>query len=485
MDDNKFEDLYDDLDERETEMLSKYITPISDVNELNIRKKFEKGAARFKKRISYKKYAIIGISATFLLFTTLVYAGVINFSKIYTLIFGENSEYVEKHMTSLEPSNPQADNEAVSKSDNYIFKLVSAINTEEGLRIFATMTDVSGNNDSVLGSGNIIFDYWGLSTGSGGNMSVIDYDAETKTATIMISSIGDNEVGPATLTVNGFSANSGMLENVPEEGIDIYKLVKNNEPVLISQDSVFVNGGAYQDEEGKSLAKSTKLLNFGEKEIQFKNVNWTNITNYGFVDGNLHIQTKYQSDVDFNSLASINLIDKKTKKEHKGHLTVYFTNIENKSITPNKVYTIYKEMIYDDIKSIDQLKDVSISIDYIEKEKGVDEQWNVSLYVPEKSSVDYNVNQEIIINNKKCNIKSLSVSPLGIALDLPEDIANNYKNTDKAKVKYKDGTEVILAKTYLFGIDGQWTLNFGGNAIDIEQVESISINDGLQLKINK
>lgn len=68
-----------------------------------------------------------------------------------------------------------------SQYDGIVIKLISAINDEDVLRIFATATDTKGDR---LGE-DLDFTSWGLSQGHGGNVSVIDYNNETKTATLM------------------------------------------------------------------------------------------------------------------------------------------------------------------------------------------------------------------------------------------------------------------------------------------------------------
>lgn len=471
MDNNEF---IHKLDDMEIDMMLKYVPEYTVDNAKNIKNKFEQKAKMKKKNFSFKKLALVGIAASIIFATTLAYAGIIDIGKVYKIIFGENSEYIESHIEPLLDAD-KAPSSVQSEYDGIIIKLISAINDENSLRIFATATDTKGDR---LGE-DLSFTRWSLSQGYGGNISVIDYDNETKTATLMITSLGDDHQGMATLTVNGFSTGRELLEDLPENNINISELMEGHTPEIISQDEVWKSGGESNDDD--NLYEKSRLLKTDEMDIKFDNVDMFSISNIGFVDGLFHIQIKAM-------LSGVSLVDgyyvnaKLVNSENE----ILYDSISSISFSPDGKYAYqinakephdtYSERIYKDITTPDQLDDLSLTIDYMKSPSTTDGSWEFSFMVPEKVTTEFHVDKDVHINGEKLKIDMISLSPIGITVHLPKNMSDDYNHSDVVYVEYTDGTSLKLDQSSIHTYEGESTLIFEGDIIEIEKVQSIIIN---------
>ncbi|TCU66920.1 hypothetical protein EV204_11330 [Tissierella praeacuta] len=476
--------LINDPDDREIEMMLKYVPEYTEDNAKNIKDKFAQKSKMKQRKIPFKKMALAGVVASMIFATTLVYAGIIDISKVYRIIFGEKSEYLESYIEPLDNSkdiksihedNDKEDPLSIeSECDGIVIKLISAINDEDVLRIFATATDTKGDR---LGE-DLDFTSWGLSQGHGGNVSVVDYNNETKTATLMITSLGNDHHGSATLKVNGFSTGREFLEDLPESSINIGQLLKGHKPTIISQDEVWKSGGGGDYE---NLYEESRLLKYDEMDIPFENVDMFSISNMGFVDGLFHIQSKAM----VSGAALIDGIYMSTKFVNSQGEIVYNPELSI-DFTADKKYAYekyskephdkYIEMIYPDITNLEQLNDLSITIDYMKSPKITEGTWEFSFLIPEKITTDFKVDREININDEKLRIDMVSLSPIGITLHLHQDISDDYSHSDIVSVEYMDGTIIELNQSSIQTYESESTLVFKGDIIEIEKVQSILIN---------
>ena len=483
-------DFIHEPDDREIDIMLKYVPSYTAENARNIKNKFAQKAKIKQKKFSFKKLALVGVAASMIFATTLAYAGVIDISKVYRIIFGENSEYIESYIKPLVDINditPVHENHDQDKSgnlvenkasiqsqyDGIVMKLISAINDENTLRIFATVTDTKGNRlDESLD-----FTSWGLSQGYGGNISVIDYNNETKTATLMITSLGNDHQGSATLTVNGFSTGREFLEDLPESNINISELLKGHTPKIMSQDEVWKRGGGGDHK----LYEESRLLEFDEMDIPFDHTDMFSISNIGFVDGLFHIQMK--AILDDTALIDGHYINAKLVNSEK---EIVYDSAAGINFIADRKYAYesyskephdeYIELIYDNITNPKQLNDLSITIDYMKSPKITEGNWEFSFMIPEKVTTEFHVNKEIHINGEKLKIDMISLSPIGITVHLPQNISVDYNHNDMVYVEYGDGTIIELNQSSIHTYENESTLIFGGHIIEIENIQRIIIN---------
>lgn len=468
------DDFIHELDDKEIDMMLKYVPEYTEDNARNIKNKFMDKAKIRQKRFSFKKLALVSVVGSMVFVTTLVFAEVIDISKIYRIIFGENSKYIEQY---IEPvvAKKETPLSIQSKYDGIVIKLISAINDENVLRIFATVTDIKGDR---LGE-DLDFTSWSLSQGNGGNVSVIDYNNETKTATVMITSLGNDHQGNATLTVKGFSTGRELLKDLPERNINIGELLKGHTPEIITQDEVWKSGGSSYDDK---IYEESRLLKSDEMDIKFDNVDMFSISNIGFVNGMLHIQVKAKlRDAALVDGYYINTKLVNSEKEISYDSVAHISYIKDKkyayqgdSMEPHDAYS---EIIYDSITKQEQLDDLSLTIDYMKSPKITEGKWEFSFMIPKKVTTEYYVGREMDINGGKLKIDRISLSPIGITIHLPENMSADYNNNDVVYVKYMDGTIIELNHSSIHTYEEESTIIFGGDIIEIEKIECIVINE--------
>ena len=463
-----------------------------------------------------RRFAVVAIAVilAMLVTSTLAYAKILDFNWIYRIVFGENSEYVEQYIepfvsesatvsdvidtytteetqivdgekTSNESpsvSDPQPTQTIIeSEYDGIVLRLISAINDGDVLRIFATMQDTTGDR---LGN-SIDCDNWYLSEGNGGNISVVDYDRGTKTATILITSLGEHPKCNATLNINDLKTDRQTTEGLSENKINIYDALQNHTPQTVSQSrdqwGIWKMGGSLDPDNDISriLFETSDVLKPDELHIIFENIDWAHISNLGFINGYLHIQTALPITIAGEDyIREFKLVNEKNETVYNGDVHISFIEYENRyGYDGSNMFYMYYEIIYGSITDIEQLRGLSVVIDISEQGNTIEGKWEFSFGIPEKITTEFAVGREININGEAIQIETISLSPLGIILDLPINIASYYKHLDIAYVTYEDGTIVELNEIVIQGNEDISILKFGGNIVEIEKVKTIVIND--------
>jgi len=139
-------------------------------------------------------------------------------------------------------------------------------------------------------------------------MSVIDYDRETKTATILITSLGSHHKGDATLIINGFTTDRQFAESISEDNINAYNILNSHTAKIIDRKEMWIPSGGRRSPAGNPVFENSDILKADEIDIRFDNIGWTHISNIGFVDCLLHIQTVMLAGRE-NQLLSISFVN--------------------------------------------------------------------------------------------------------------------------------------------------------------------------------
>ena len=492
-------DMTHDMDEREIDMMLKYVPQYSDSNESNIKNKFAQRAKAQKKALSFKKItlaAAVAIMVFVTAITALAYADVIDLGKIYTAVFGENSEYLEQYIEPLEdfaemtPVAAHADynNEEdasltelppllpiegtlLCEYDGIVIRLISAINDEHVLHIFAAVTDITGDRLDE----SLEFPDWWLSQGYGGNISVIDYNAESKKATIMITSLGDHQQGIATLMINSIATGRKFLYDLPEINIAIGELLNGHSPSIISQSEVWKDGGGGD----LTLYETSRLLRADELDIPFDNDARFSISNIGFVDGVLHIQTKASSGggaFDDGYFINLKLIKSGGETAYDADARIDFVGREH-AYAENRAepYDKFSDFIFEGITNHKQLIGLGVAIDIMNPPETIEGSWEFATPIGGKITTDLYSVDDLIINGGVVS-HWVSISPLGVSVHLPENISSEYTHSDTVLVEYNDGTIIELSQSSIHGYESESTLVFGGQIIEVENVQWIIIN---------
>ena len=87
-------------------------------------------------------------------------------------------------------------------------------------------------------------------------------------------------------------------------------------------------------------------------------------------------------------------------------------------------------------------RELSIVFDILEGGNAVEGNWEFSFDIPKKITTEFDADADMTINGELLNIETFSLSPLGIILEISENIAPYYRHEDSAFIAYEDGTVV-------------------------------------------
>jgi len=274
-----------------------------------------------------------------------------------------------------------------------------------------------------------------------------------------------------------------LLEGLPESNINISTLLEGHTPSLITQGDVWVGGGAIRDPDtGSVLYKDSPLLAVDEMNVKFDNTDVYSISNIGFVDGRLHIQIKaVLTGVDRNGFyVAVEFVNAEGDIVNNDDVAIQFIADRNYAyghLREEFPYIVeYRELIYSGITNFEQLDDLSMTLTYMKSPRIIEGQWEFSFMIPDKVTTAFHIDRELQINGENIKINMISLSPLGITIHLLESISNDYTHNDTVRVEYKNGTTFELNHSYIQTYESESSLIFGGQIIEIENVQSILIN---------
>lgn len=247
----------------------------------------------------------------------------------------------------------------------------------------------------------------------------------------MITSLGSDHQGTATLTINDFMTERKFFEDLPEVSVQVEDLIGRTIVDSMPQEMVTKRGGSYEQK---------NLLTVDALSIPFENAGQFTISNIGFVDGQLHIQVKTilgGDELNAGYYISAQFGDEQNKRLYEP--TAVFDFIADKkyaySEAAKEPHANYTELIYSDINSVEQLEGMSMFIDYMQPPQISKGTWTFSFNVPEKVSQVLAVNRELSINGEDMYIEAIAISPLGITLTLPKNISGEYEHMDHLRYR--------------------------------------------------
>jgi len=464
-----YDNRYSELTDGQVDNLLQYAPAFSEELSENIKNRFYSKTSNKRKSVSMRRIVIVAVLAASLLSAcVLAYAGVLDLSSIYNLVFGDNAEYISQYGTILDGGN---------ESNGIKLNLLSAIKDDTKLIVFFSLTDLTGSNR--LGERMEIRD-WLLDQGHGGNCSLINFDEDTQTASFMITSIGASTNKTASLTIKSFLESLEFRTDLEEKEVNITSLLSDHIAKTIPYIKVRGDGfsggfspeSKYNNRDG-SLNNLNMLLQ-DELSIPLSWIDYAVITNMGFADNEFHIQTKRKSD-SFSDVISIDLVDEHGNVVFKSETSIGYGDHEYISVTGRSAY---EEFIFQNIHSVSQLEGLTISIGVAEYGAYHTGKWKADFKVPAKmTKITVPVNRNLVISGENIYIENMTVSPLGISISYEFDnTVFNREMRDGAYVTYKDGTVINMQFVSKGGFDNSQTLEFSNPVLEIEQIATVNIN---------
>jgi hypothetical protein len=189
----------------------------------------------------------------------------------------------------------------LSAEDNGIkVNVLSATNNNDAVMVYFSVQDTTGNRVDATTD---IYNY-SLDGPTAFTCELISYDEETKTAIFRMLGTGGSGLSGkmTTLSIDSFISNKTRYDWY-DTGVDLKVLIDENASSAPIEDYKFT-GGSYTG--GMEVGERMKVLTPDAMDVSLGNgVDFVTISNIGFVDGQLHIQTKWKQSVDNHGSLSL------------------------------------------------------------------------------------------------------------------------------------------------------------------------------------
>lgn len=441
------------------EKIIKYALNTIQTPEYDIMMEVKKEIQKPKSSLSFKKgRSILLVACLCLMFSCVVMArGIPSFSKLLTIISPNKA-------VLLQPVEISSEDKGIK------MEVAGAMNDDEMAVIYLTMQDLTGNRiDKTLD----IYDYslTGLNTF---NCQMVDYNETTKTATFRMEANGGKKLNgkKVSFRIDSFLNDKRIFDKV-ETGIKISDIVETDPSQMIPLDMNFISGGG-GDLFDKFKSKGTiNVLRTDQMNIALPKIDFMYISNMGYIDGRLHIQTKWERD-NVDDHGYFYFADKLENKIDNYPSNIYFGTDEEGN---TKFGRGYVEYIFD-VDSIN-LNESKLMGYFVSNENYITGNWKTTFKIQsigEEKQVDCNIKIDSLLVN------SISVSPMGIT------IAGNGECNDLEKIivcaNMPDGSVQTFDSVRSYSTDGENKLKFISSLpLDVSKVKSITIN-GSVININ-
>ena len=321
-----------------------------------------------------------------------------------------------------------------------------AVNDNRTAVVYFSVQDTTGNR--VDGTTDI-YNY-SLDGPTAFTCEMISYDEETNTAFFRMLGTGGLEMSGKmeTFSIDSFISNKTEYDWY-DTAIDIESLIDDNASGIPIENYEYI-GGSVGGETMNVLTPDAMDLSLGN------GVDFVTISNIGFVDGQLHIQTKWTQSIDNHGWLALGNSNGPVNSDQ---CKSYYFRTENDTQTGD-ASSKHIEYVFD-ISGIEQLKDTSLWAMFTEDGDYTEGVWVVNFRLSDT--------QNIILSNIGGVAENVEISPVGIYID-------GYMSTNEdclIIVTMSDGSQVCLKSyTSYSKINALFD-----SPINLEDVISVAIND--------
>lgn len=291
-------------------------------------------------------------------------------------------------------------------SEGIEIKPLAVVNDDDMMIIYLTIQDLVGDRINEALS---VQEYF-VEGGTINNCQLIDYDKERKTAIVQLTTQGGEKLNNSSIEVKIKSLLTGrkVFEQVPID-IHLSEIIEISDSQVVWMRRADTMGGGGTGDGWNILEEvgRIKVLKPNQMQIAIPEIEGVIISNIGFVDGKLHIQTKWETN-DKDRHGYFYLADEEGGKIEIKENNFYFGVDENDEIQFGREYVEYVlEM------SKEQVKDTQLKGYFAEDGEVIEGKWNIE--------IDLNAVGEIIripcdIQEETWRIKEIILSPLGVTL---------------------------------------------------------------------
>ena len=358
-------------------------------------------------------------------------------------------------------------------------EVVAAGRYDNMVKAYVTFQDLEGNR---IGKDISFLDYYSLkgtnnSSWGSYSWSMIDYDEESKKATIFLEAEKDTKFEGESLTFKVDNIFYDYKEYEDHEiGVDLTKINHNPSHVNATEKQFMSWSYGKLYLEGKLIP----ILKPHERDIKFPGINTSMISNIGIIDGKLHVQIWRDKNFEGHDV-DIYLKDSKGEKVFCDTSASFGTNKSGMPIG-NADYPSYREYIFD--IDTDRLDEYQL-LGYFITCKQIEGPWQVTFKAEDGKTLEKTCN----VNLGDVKIQEISINPFAISLR-----GKGINGTDLSNLDIKINTEEDVLRDTLSHIcwNGTSWLSEGGKGfiatydiekpIDLSLIKSITIN-GINIPI--
>ena len=407
----------------------------------------EKVHQRLTQKSPFSKGLKMTLATCLCLFLALpVAASTPTFQKLVYLI---SSEMID----ALQPIN------LVSEDNDIRLEVLGALNDEEQVVIYLTLQDSNGD---ILDETLDIYNYT-LDGVSILNIQTIDYNKETKTATLRLQGNGGKHLNGKSIRfgIQSFLTNKKFYDNM-----DV--LLDWNE--LLSTTPEIITLGEHDSSGGSGLITvndtAIQVLKPNQMDIKIPGLDFVTITNVGYVNNRLHIQTRWLED-NIDDHGYFYFTDSSNRRVNNKSWSISYGVNENNETEYGRIMTEYIFEI-----SPEELSTFNLHGDFVSNDTYTEGNWNVKFKLDSTTEM---FTQKTDIKQGSTTVAEVKISPLGITLNIvgeliPEDW--------QVSLILKDGARKTLSSRTSMTIQDETTLKFSDpTLLKLENIEAIQIND--------
>ncbi|WP_144376734.1 DUF4179 domain-containing protein [Paenibacillus sp. FSL A5-0031] len=355
--------------------------------------------------------------------------------------------------------------EMSSEDDGIKMEVVAAMNDDEMAVIYVTMQDLTGNRiDETLD----LYDDYSFSEGHMFNIQMVGYDETTHTATLRMQANGGERLNNKKISfrLNSFLSHKQTFEEV-KVNANLME-AKNNTPQTILLDLNNSPGGGGEIFGKLKEQGIIRVLKPDETKLYLPEIKFMHISNLGFIDNRLHIQTKWTRD-DIDSHGYFYFIDPSGNKIHTSNVSFGIDDLGNTNYGNE-----YVEYIFD----IDNLNinDLKLMGYFVSNNNYTVGDWNT---IFKMRSVSEEKNAAFSKDFGTWMANRMTVSPLGVTLYGIGELNNSSEIAVTAKMY--DGTVQTFDSMTSFSDNEKVKAKFIPTLpLDISKIEAITI-DGVEI----
>lgn len=370
------------------------------------------------------------------------------------------------HVQESNNIGENSSNVAMNKAEGIEVKPLAAVNDNEMLLVYLTMQDLT---EDRLDETVSIYDYFVEGT-TINNCQVIDYDAATKTAILCLKGNGGKKLKASNIQIDikSFLTHKKTFEGVATN-IDLSQIPKVSQDATTNLYHDQTSGGGGTGELWNEMEEQgyVEVLKAANQEITVPGIEAMKISNIGFINNKLHIQTKWDEE-NIDSHGDFYLADQKGNKVEVVENNIYF-GVDEKHNT--QYGSNYVEYILD--ISPEKIKGLKLMGNFVEWDALVEGDWQVDV---DLTSGLQTINVPCDLQMENWHMEEAEISPLGITLIGKGKF--NKQEGFKASIKLKNGEVKKFDNIMTSNQFGEVTMKLGVEIpLDMDEITAIEINE--------